>query len=290
MPPPKTFAPLSSDGSILTASTPWANATRDTIFAEAVESLTRCNTPWAIALRELLASEATPDPLPIPKVVVVVSETPTAPVPTRGRPTGQNVTAQWLAANATRVWQSLTTHLATKMQRSGELGVVEDHVQEFLTRLIEDDRLADFLAKGENPKLSALRVWAFHSAVRQIRHWGVDAALRATCNAKTAREVAKGEDFKPVQSATAAREIVPHMDDGDGTGDITDPMAATPEDVSSSMSRVEYVRRTLMRRGQAHLIPAVNGLLEGLTLAEIQSTYNVSEGQIATALRNVRAA
>ena len=258
-------------------------AAREVLYNDALGSFGNSTTPWALAVREVLFGSI---PLATPKVVVVVSETP-APTTT---PRAQNATATWLAQNAKTVYATLIGHLSSKMQRSSELSVVEDHVQEFLARLVNDDRLAPLLTTGETPKLAVLRVWAYQSACTELRRWGVDASLRATRNAKTSREVQKGKDFQPVQSGTAACEVVTVSDDGsESTHDLCDPSAPTPEDVSARRSRVDHVRATLIRKGQGHLVPVVNGLLEGMTLQELQTTYGVSGDQITSVLRGLRA-
>lgn len=263
-------------------STPAATAAREVLYDDALASFGGSTTPWALAVREIL--HGAPALVP-PKVVVVVSETPAAPVNRT-----LNATSQWLAQNAKTVYSTLIGHLSSKMQRSHELSVVEDHVQEFLARLVDDDRLAPLLTTGETPKLAVLRVWAYQSACTELRRWGVDATLRATRNAKTSREVKKGKDFQPVQSAHAACEVVTVSDDGsESTHDLCDPSAPSPEDVSARRSRVDHVRATLVRKGQAHLVPVVDGLLEGLSLQELQSTYGVSGDQITTVLRGLRA-
>ena len=115
-------------------STPAATAAREVLYDDALASFGGSTTPWALAVREIL--HGAPALVP-PKVVVVVSETPAAPVNRT-----LNATSQWLAQNAKTVYSTLIGHLSSKMQRSHELSVVEDHVQEFLARLVDDDRLA----------------------------------------------------------------------------------------------------------------------------------------------------
>ena len=269
--------------SFLSCPSPAATAAREVLYDDALASFGGSTTPWALAVREVLYGAPV---LVAPKVVVVVSE-PAAVAPVRR---GLNVTAQWLGQNAKSVYSTLIGHLSSKMQRSSELSVVEDHVQEFLTRLVDDDRLAPLLTTGETPKLAVLRVWAYQSACTELRRWGVDAALRATRNAKTSREVQKGKDFQPVQSHVAVSEVVTVSDDGsESTHDLCDPMVPSPEDVSARRSRVDHVRSTLIRKGQAHLVPVVDGLLEGQTLEELQTAYGVSENQITSVLRRLRA-
>lgn len=267
--------------SFLGGNTPAAIAAREVLYADALASYGGSKTPIALAVRELINGVTV---LATPKVVV--TEAP-AQEPQASREL--NITARWLGRNAKTVYSTLIGHLSSKMQRSSELCVVEDHVQEFLTRLVKENRLAPLLDTGETPKLAVLRVWAYQSACTELRRWGVDAALRTTRNAKTSREVQRGKDFLPVQSPIAVREITTISDDGsESTHDLCDPMAPSPEDVSARRSRVDHVRATLIRKGHGHLVPVVDGLLEGLTLQELQTTYGVSGDQITTVLRGLR--
>lgn len=204
-----------------------------------------------------------------------------------------NRTAEWMKAHGKLAFESITKYLDGKMVRSKELGVVEDHIQTLFTRLIEKDTLSQFLADGRTVKMSVLRVWAYQSACTELRRWGVDASLRATRNAKTSREVQQGVGFRQIQSPNAARQVSQRTTNGAPNGapnfDLYDPSAPTPEESASRNSRVDEVRRALVRMGQPHLVPVVDGLLEGRSLTEIQETYGVTRDQITKVLQGIRA-
>jgi len=200
-----------------------------------------------------------------------------------------NLTAKWLDANGRTVYAALVQALDSKMKRSRELGVVEDHVQSFLTRLVEKDTLAPFIAKGSKIQMSVLRIWAYQSACTELRRWGVDASLRASRNAKTSREVQQGDAFRPVQAHTPAVEVRSYGDhpSAHDRGDLCNPTEATPEDIVSQKSRVDHVRASLVRLGHPHLVPVVDGLLEGRSVAELNAMYGVSLDQIRGVLRAI---
>jgi hypothetical protein len=203
----------------------------------------------------------------------------------------RNLTAEWMKVHYTEVFQQLVQHLSSKMTRSRELGVVEDHVQKLIVRLIQKDQLAPHLVKGGEPKMSVLRMWAYQSAVTELRRWGVDACLRATRNAKTSREVKQGSSWRVVQSAYTMRESN-KSDEGPmsetPTPDMFDPNEVSPEDLLDRSSRVAKVRQTLIRMGHGNLVPVVNGLLEGRSLTELRETYGVSTDHITTVLESLR--
>ena len=224
------------------------------------------------------------------EAVVNFATTP-APIPATNR------TAEWMKAHGKLAFESITKFLNGKMVRSKELGVVEDHIQTLFTRLIERDTLSQFLAEGRTVKMSVLRVWAYQSACTELRRWGVDAALRATRNAKTSREVQQGVGFRQIQSPNAARQVTRNRQHSTQNGtmnlapnfDLYDPSAPSPEESASRNSRVDEVRRALVRMGQPHLVPVVDGLLEGRSLTEIQETYGVTRDQITKVLQGIRA-
>lgn len=197
-----------------------------------------------------------------------------------------NLTARWLRDNYSRVFPVLVGHLASKMPASRELSVIEDHVQTVLTRFVERDTLAPFLRDGKEVKLSVLRVWAYQSASTELRRWGVDASARAIRGAKTAREVRSRGSWKVVQSASPVREIVRDREDSILTPDLHDPSAASPEDNLDRKSRVAMVRRHLTRIGKSHLVAAVDHLLDGGSLSDLERG---TADQLAGVLHGLRA-
>lgn len=207
--------------------------------------------------------------------------------------TTPNLTAEWMRTHGKTAFESITKYLDGKMVRSKELNVVEDHTQTFLARLIEKDTLAQFITNGGAVKMTVLRMWAYQSACTELRRWGVDASLRATRNAKTSREVQQGVGFRQIQSPNAARQVIQKTSNTTPNGapdfDLYDPSAPSPEESASRNSRVDEVRRALVRMGQPHLVPVVDGLLEGRSLTEIRETYGVTGDQITKVLQGIRA-
>lgn len=246
-------------------------AAREVEVEDRVEQAFRgCSSPLALAVLSVARGE---EPAPVP------------PAPVREEPT-VNLTARWLRDNYSRVFPALAAHLAMKMPKSRELSVVEDHVQTVLTRFVERDTLSPFLRDGKEVKLSVLRVWAYQSASTELRRWGADASTRTTRGAKTAREVQAGGAWKVVQSSNPAREIVRDREDAASTRDLHDPSEASPEDEISRKSRVDMVRRHLARHGKPHLIAAVDHLLNGGSLSDLQSG---TADQLTSVLHSLRA-
>lgn len=298
-----TSTPSSVTSVGFAGSSPICTAARDVLIEDTARSLfAGCRSPIALAVMALLEAQEVAAQV-AREAQALVHRNLTAQFFTGSRsalalavlgvlgedeaPTVQkNLTAQWLQTNGLSVYPALVATLSAKMKRSRELGVVEDHVQTFLTRLVERDTLANYIATGAKVQLSVLRVWAYQSACTELRRWGVDASLRATRAAKTSREVQQGKDWRVVQSADTACEVL--QKDGADTTSATDlysPTTHTPEDVASRQSRVDYVRASLVRMGHAHLVPVVDGLLAGDSVSNLMATHKVSASQLRTVLQ-----
>ena len=235
-------------------------------------------------LRAAVRAVAEEDPATAANVLSVFdgAQLPDIPEPTSP---GTNATATWISANYREIHRSLTTYLTSKMPQSRKLSVIEDHISAFLSRLIERDTFAAVLAAEGTVKLSILRVWAYQNACTELRRWGSDASLRVTRGARTSREVKQGKEFRVVQSTETVREVVLDSDHSD----LHDPEAVSPEDVFNRKSRIEEVRRSLIRRGLPEMIPVVQGLIEGQTLPELHAAFGYSPKQILSALKDCRA-
>lgn len=202
-------------------------------------------------------------------------------------PVEVNLTARWVEENYSRIYPMLVDHLTGKMPLSRDLSVIEDHVQTVLTRLVERDTLAPFLRDKKTVKLSVLRIWAYQSASTELRRWGVDASLRASRGAKTAREIQAGKAWRVVQSASPFREVVQEISQGTETVEEQyNPSAESPEDAVSRKSRVELVRDHLVRTGQGHLVCAVDHVLGGGSVSDLPG--GVAE-QLTAVLRGIQA-
>lgn len=268
-------------------------AAREVALEDAVvRSFTGCRTPLALAALTVARGDAPEDavaqvfdgcrsPLALAALAVARDEQD-APC---NLPAKDSLTAQWMREHYESIYPALVSHLATKMPLSRELNVIEDHVQTVLLRLVERDTLAPFLRGGKTVKLSVLRVWAYQSASTELRRWGADASTRVTRGAKTSREVKAGASWRVVQSASAVREVVWDREDPTAA-DLHDPSEASPEDAVARKSRVDVVRRHLARLGKSDLVAAVDHLLDGGSLSELDGGI---ASQLTSALRTVRA-
>lgn len=162
-----------------------------------------------------------------------------------------NLTSQWLAKNGASIRSMLVEHLSHKLPTSRRIAVIEDHVHEFLKRLIEKDTLASYLAVGKPPQPSVLRIWVYQSACTEMRGWGVDASLRKSRGAKTNRDRLADAGKMPqvvVQSSEAIVERRYEVENGEFVTDLHDPNAASVEDTMARGDLSNLVREMLANR------------------------------------------
>ena len=285
--------PTSGVSSFSGGSTVCAAAREVALEDAVVRSFAGCRTPLARAALAVARGDAPEDAVveafdgcrsPLARAALGVArdeqEAPCKP------PAKVNLTAQWVRDNYTSIYPMLVSHLSMKMPRSRELAVVEDHVQTALARMVERDTLAPFLRDGKAVKPSVLRIWAYQSASTELRRWGADASTRVTRGAKTSREVKAGKAWRVVQSANTAREVIRDREDLTTAADLHDPNEASPEDNLAAKSRVDMVRRHLTLIGKPHLVSAVDHILNGGSLSDLDGGI---AAQLTDALRTVRA-
>ena len=210
-----------------------------------------------------------------------------------------NHTARWLRDNGS-VRASLVDHLRHRMIRSEQIGVTEDHVHQFLIKLIEDDRLASYLSAGRDVKVNALKVWAYQSACTELRGWGTDPSLRASRGTKTERERAAGATWRVRPCPNPASEAI--TGEGPNTNvvfqftleslrvDYFDPSAGTALDTLCQDpldSQGAHIDRVLKATNHAPCIPVLIGVLQGDTIADLCALHHVSPEAVTAAAKYV---
>ena len=234
-----------------------------------------------------------------------------------------NHTRAWLARHGVRVRAMLVSYLEGKLPSSRNLDVIEDHVQTFLLRLVERDTLHDCLADGKEPAPSILRIWVHQSACTEMRGWGVDASLRATRGAKTARDVRHDREvegwrkpqrkqrgklslktpmtvpsvpsptpYQPVVSPTPYQEVIRASESGSITSDCYDPDAPSVEDVVAARQVIEVYRRRVVRAFTDSRYTALfDSMVEGEgKRRDLASEHGITSAQVANMIARIREA
>lgn len=216
----------------------------------------------------------------------------------------QNLTAQWLEKNYAEVFANLRTRISRRMRKSREMGLVDDHVQGFLARLVERDDLADYLRAGLPIKPSVLNVWATQYASTEVRGWGTQADLRTSRGARTARERVLEQETReaekappgapprkvPVSRSVAVaetvREVVTNRDAGPGESldrDLWDPSAVPADEMLVQREHHTAAKRLLGRlahgENAAH-VAVIRGVLAGRPLAAVAAAHGIAPADV----------
>jgi hypothetical protein len=209
-----------------------------------------------------------------------------------------NRTARWLCANPS-VRATLVNHICHKLVPSDRMGLVEDHVQGFLTNLIAADRLASPKGEGREVNHQALQVWAYQSACTELRRWGADASTRASRGAKTSREIQGGAAWKVrlcPRPATVTNHTEPvntnvvfQFDREEPTPEVDycDPLIPSTLDTLCRETQAGFVVRVLRTTEHANCIPVLVGVLQGQDLTDLCTLHTVDLKQVTAAARLV---
>jgi len=107
---------------------------------------------------------------------------------------GPNRTAQFLGENWDRFYGKATLALRRKMPRSEALDKVDDHVMNWVEKVMQRDGLRKRLEKGISIAPSHVSGWAKKAAYTQIRNEGREPVCRIFHGALTPKEVAALND------------------------------------------------------------------------------------------------
>lgn len=142
--------------------------------------------------------------------------------------TGPNVTSQWFSTHLTpprgrsesvlmgMMKMALAKHLPISSQR----GLVEDHIQNFMVRVIRRDSFALVLAEGEEIPYSKVTYYCVNSGRTDVRDMGTEPVCREMMGARTdhERQVRREQGFgftlddgRGPQRDTDGSHILPNM-------------------------------------------------------------------------------
>lgn len=166
-----------------------------------------------------------------------------------------NCTARWLCSNPS-VRSVLVKHLSHKLVPSDQMGLIEEHVQGFLVRLIEADRLASHMGEGREVNIKAL------------------APCPATQTAHT----------EPVNT-----NVVFQFDREEPTPEVDycDPNTPNTLDTLCRETQAGFIARVLETTEHSICIPVLIGVLQGEDLMDLCTLFNVTPKQALVAARLV---
>jgi len=247
---------------------------RETTFAEVVAKIPPSSEVWDTA--HAIGGD-------LGRALSEVRRSLREPLPARG-----NATAQWLAVHGKSTRTMLIEHLSHKLPTSRCISVVEDHVQTFFCRLVEKDTLATWIASGKTVLPSVLRVWAFQSAVTEIRGWGVDASLRKSRGAKTNRDRMADAGNLPlvvIHSPDAVIERRYLVENSGEVVDLHDPNAVSVEDSLIADETMARAKALIAGVGPQYAA-LVESLFDGKKRADLSAEF--PRNKMASMLARIR--
>lgn len=137
------------------------------------------------------------------------------------KPTGPNATAKWLdqhlrpakGGRDSELMGMMRGALLRHMPVSASRGLIEDHIQNFMVRVIHRDSFATALAAGEAIPYSKVASYCVNSGRTDARDMGTEPVCREFMGARTDKER---------QAPAVGEEYFPFMDDGDSMKGVLD--------------------------------------------------------------------
>lgn len=127
---------------------------------------------WALTLQGARES-ATIDKAALPRYTTPPKAKPKKPkitvVVPRRAPQDCNLTAKWVREHGQKLYDKLERYLKPRFPTSHSQGLIEEHIQTFLTAFISRDSLRSRLERGEKVPLSQVCVYCRNSVNSQIR-------------------------------------------------------------------------------------------------------------------------
>jgi len=207
----------------------------------------------------------------------------------------QNLTSYWIGRHKALYDRSVLA-VASKMTKSRQMGIVEDHVQEVMMKWIRRDTFRKrIVKKGKVPTPGECAAWAVNSAITEIRDAGQDAHCRGAWGALTEQNRREMEDSAPtVQESHHLQGTSTVQFDGEGLIiDYEDEVAIGPDanlDAASVMAQVEEVLQRRRPRAWERDTSLTQFLLkeDGATARDVAKEFGVSKNRAATMIGKVR--
>lgn len=193
------------------------------------------------------------------------------------------------------LYNLLRSSVTAKLPLSAASGIVEDHVQNCLTRLISRDSLRTRILAGKNIPDSLLATYAVRAGFTDIRDMGTNPVTREMFGARTERERAKGITI----SETITDPRVIWGKDSDSRSEIID-VAADPssfgsiqnliewEDFQKCMADIEEVIRERKPRAGDRYMEVLRMKFSGFTVPEIAAEEGVTPFRAASIIAEAR--
>ena len=196
---------------------------------------------------------------------------------------GPNLTSQWLTKHLTPIRGEADSKLMTllkgaltrHMRISVDRGLVEDHIQNFMIRVIRRDSFAATLAAGEELPYTKVASYCVNSSRSDVRDMGTDPVCREMMGARTDKERRQHDTEESAVTAQPANKG--HYDTD---GNVKAPAAVVTPVVAPDF---ETVWRRVEETASAHrphawklYAPILQLKAEGFSIQEIATQKGIT--------------
>jgi hypothetical protein len=238
-----------------------------------------------------------------------IRQAPSKPRPNLTTKPKCNLTSKWLSKHLTPrkgqaesdLMRSMKVAVRSKCPVSATTGKVDDHVQEFLLKLVRRDGLSKKISAGQNVTYSHLASYAVRSAWTDARNAGTEPVERELYGARTERERREWKlTGKPAHNhlvRASDRIIWGGGDEGPshivGVVDATQPPDESfqqRKDFESMWARVEVLMKAAKPQAWERYAGILRMKYQGYTTGDIAAKENVSQHRAASMIQEAKSA
>jgi serine/threonine protein kinase len=110
----------------------------------------------------------------------------------------KNLTAEWFENNIDLVFRILRPVLGRKFRKSYEIGLIDDHIMDFVLKCIEKDNFRPVIIAGKRPTNKSIVMFAIRTTIDRLRVNGGDYGCRVMYGSNTSKEFRKDERMPDV--------------------------------------------------------------------------------------------
>lgn len=214
---------------------------------------------------------------------VTLTAPPVPPVPLVKKP-GPNLTAQWFTKHLTppkggrdsELMRMLRGAVTKHMPLSARRGLIEDHIQNFMVKVIHRDSFAELLSDGGDVLYTKVASYCVNSSRSDARDMGTDPVCREMMGARTDKE--RRQPPQPEQP-----EVTVYQNVRDTDGNLLSPVEANdPEqDFETVWKRVEEVAMSRRPKAWKLYAPVLRLKAEGFSTQEIAAKQGINRNLVA---------
>lgn len=197
-----------------------------------------------------------------------------------------NITAKWIREHDGKGLRlEVAKKIARKCPISSRIDSIDDHVQEFFTRLVRRDALRGRLESGLPIPYSLVASWGVRSAFVDFRNDGTEPICREMHGARTEKEV------RTLRSAGESTSLAPRKKAASSLANLPDPV--TTSNVEETIwfnqfwARFEGIIRARFGREADLYIRVLRAKLDEDSVSAIAARIGVNERRVRAILKDV---